>query len=57
MKDEFKRETVIDFTVWDINAKCVYNKHRAKDAKMCKRKARRKNKIKLKKSLDFLDEN
>lgn len=47
MKDEFKRETMVDFTCWDINSKWVYNKHRSKDAKMCKRKARRKNKLKL----------
>lgn len=23
MKDEFKRETMVGFTVWDLNAKCV----------------------------------
>lgn len=48
MKDEFKRETIVDFSCWDINSKWVHNKHRAKDAKMCKRKARRKNKTKIK---------
>lgn len=33
MKDTYKRETVVGFTCYDINAKCVHNKHRAKDAK------------------------
>ena len=48
----FKRETVIGFTSLDINAKCVQNKHRAKDATIIKKMARRKNKQKLKKMLD-----
>lgn len=42
--DKFKKETVIGFTVYDINAKCVHSKHRSKDAKMVKRMARRKTK-------------
>lgn len=50
--DNFKKETVVDYTVWDINAKCVRNKNRHKDAQKIKRKARRKNKEKLKKILD-----
>lgn len=45
--DIFKMETVADYTLWDINAKCVHNKNRHKDGLMCKRKARRKNKAKL----------
>lgn len=52
--DAFKRETVVGFTCYDINAKCVHNKHRNKDAKMIKRMARRKFKEKLKKILDNL---
>lgn len=52
MRDEFKRETVIGFTSLDINAKCVRNKHRAKDATIIKKMSRRKNKQKLKKMLD-----
>ena len=51
MMDDFKRETVVGFTCFDINAKCVHNKHRAKDAHMIKRIARRKNREKLKKVL------
>lgn len=50
--DDFKKETVVDYTCYDINAKCVKNRHRHKDAQMCKRKARRKNKEKLKKVVD-----
>lgn len=46
--DKFKKETVIGFTGYDINAKCVHNKHRSKDAKLVKRMARRKNKENLK---------
>jgi CO dehydrogenase/acetyl-CoA synthase gamma subunit (corrinoid Fe-S protein) len=49
--DAFKRETMIGFTCWDINAKCVHNRNRAKDAHMVKRSARRKNREKLKKLL------
>lgn len=55
MKDAYKRETVVGFTCYDINAKCVHNKHRAKDARMIIRIARRKNKIKLKIMLDNSD--
>lgn len=54
--DNFKRETLVGFTCYDINSKCVYNKNRAKDAKMIKRMARRKNKENLKKLLDNLEE-
>lgn len=49
--DAFKRETMIGFTVWDINAKCVHSRNRHKDAQMIKRIARRKFKISLKKAL------
>lgn len=52
--DAFKRETMVGFTCFDINAKCVSNRNRAKDARMIKRMARRKNKEKLKKVLDNL---
>lgn len=55
MKDAYKRETVVGFTCYDINAKCVHNKHKAKDARMIIRIARRKNKIKLKIMLDNSD--
>jgi len=55
MKDEFKRETMVGFTVWDLNAKCVMVKNRKKTAQMVKRSARRKLKNNLKKSLDNLD--
>lgn len=41
--DNFKKETVVGYTCYDINAKCVRNKNRSKDAKMVKRSARRKN--------------
>lgn len=49
--DDFKRETVAGFTYFDINAKCVKNKNRAKDATMIKRMARRNFKQNLKKVL------
>ena len=49
--DAFKKETVVGFTCYDINSKCVKNKHRAKDAKMIKRIARRNFKKYLKKVL------
>lgn len=55
MKDEFKRETAVDFSVWDINSKWFFNRNKSKDAKMCKRKARRKNKIKLRNEVDNLN--
>lgn len=53
--DDFKRETSVGFDSYDINAKYVYNRNRAKDAKMVKRMARRKNKENLKKLLDNLE--
>lgn len=49
--DAFKKETVVGFTCFDINAKCVRNKNRAKDARMIKRMARRNFKQNLKKVL------
>lgn len=49
--DAFKRETVVGFTCFDINSKCVRNKNRAKDARMIKRMARRNFKQNLKKVL------
>lgn len=49
--DIFKRETAVGCDVWDINAKWVYNKNRAKDYRMVVRSARRKNKENLRKCL------
>ena len=49
MKDIFKRETLIGFTAWDINAKCVHSKSRHKDSIIIKRSARHK----AKQSLDI----
>lgn len=46
--DAFKRETMVDYTSWDLNAKCVKNNNELK--RKFKRKARRK----FKKSLDIL---
>ena len=56
MMDAYKRETVVGFTCWDLNTKYVHSKSRRKDAKMVIRSARRKNKNKLKKVLDNLEE-
>ena len=52
--DAFKRETIVEYTVWDINAdKRFYkSKSRHKDAARVKRNARRKYRRKLKKVLD-----
>lgn len=52
--DSMKRETVIDYTSWDLNAKCVQVKNRQKLEAKLKRKARRKNKKFLKKVLTGL---
>ena len=54
--DVFKRETVVGCTVWDINAKCVHNKNKAKNYRRVVRSARRKNRENLKKMLDNLTE-
>lgn len=53
--DTFKRETVVDYTAWDLNTKWVNPKNKGKMKKKCKRKARRKNKNFLKKVLDNHD--
>jgi len=53
--DAFKRETVVDYTSWDLNTKWVNPKNKHKDKQKFKRKARRKNKNFLKKMLDNLD--
>ena len=50
--DDFKRETMVGYTSYDINSKCVRNRNRAKDAKMVKKTARRKAKQKIKEMLD-----
>ena len=52
MNDAYKRETVIGFTCWDLNTKWVHPKSKHKDAKREIRKARRKNKEKMKNLLD-----
>ncbi len=49
--DAMKRETVVDYTAWDLNAKCVQVKNRQNLEAKLKRKARRKNKNSLKKVL------
>lgn len=51
--DAFKRETVKNFTAWDINAKCVQRKagERKALATMFNRVARRKNKQELRKEI------
>lgn len=53
--DVFKRETVVDYTAWDLNTKWVNPRNKHKDKQKFKRKARRKNKKFLKKMLDNLD--
>lgn len=52
--DAFKRETMVGYTVWDINVdKSIYkSRSRHKDAARVKRNARRKYRRKLKKVLD-----
>ena len=54
--DAYKRETVVGFTCWDLNTRWVHPKSKHKDAKMVIRSARRKNKKKLKKMLDNLED-
>ena len=53
--DAFKRETVVDYTSWDLNTKWVNPKNKHKDKQRFKRKARRKNKNFLKIMLDNPD--
>jgi len=55
MQDAYKRETVVGFTVWDINCKYVRPKSKHKDAKREIRSARRKAKLFLK-SIDINSE-
>ncbi len=55
--DDMKKETVIDYTAWDLNAKCVQVKNRQNLEAKLKRKARRKNKNSLKKVLTESDNN
>lgn len=51
--DDLKKETVEDYTAWDLNCpRFVRIKNRQKWEARFKRKARRKNKQKLKKTLD-----
>lgn len=51
--DAFKRETVNDYTSWDLNCRsiCPHNTRDNKLEKKIKRRARRKNKENLKKVL------
>lgn len=53
--DTMKKETVVDYTACDLNAKCVRVKNRQKLEAKLKRKARRKNKNFLKKVLTNLN--
>ena len=55
MQDAYKRETVVGFTVWDVNCKYVKSKSKHKDAKREIRSARRKAKLALK-SIDLNSE-
>ena len=55
--DKLKKETVVDYTAWDLNTKWVQVKNRQKLEAKLKRKARRKNKNSLKKVLTNLDNN
>lgn len=55
--DDMKKETVVDYTAWDLNAKCVQVKNRQNLEAKLKRKARRKNKNSLKKVLTESDNN
>lgn len=52
--DNFKKATVIDYTVWDLNCRniCPHNKYSNKLEKRIKRKARRTFKQDLKKPID-----
>jgi len=52
--DAFKRETMVGYTVWEINADKRFYKSRSrhKDAARVKRNARRKYRRELKKVLD-----
>ena len=51
MKDIFKRNTMKNFTCYDLNAKCVKikPKNRRKLVAIAHRNARRKDKLKIKK--------
>ena len=52
--DDFKKETVKDYTSWDLNCRniCSHNKYSNKLEKQIKRKARRISKQNLKQSID-----
>ncbi len=52
--DAFKRETMIDYTSWDLNSKCVIVKNRHNLTQKIKRKARRKNRAELRNILLML---
>jgi hypothetical protein len=46
--DDLKKETVKDYTAWDLNCKCTGMKKRQKLEAIFKRKARHKNKTTIK---------
>ena len=52
--DDFKKATVVDYTIWDLNCRniCPHNRRSNKWEKKIKRKARRVFKQKLKKDID-----
>lgn len=55
--DDLKKSTVKDYTAWDLNcSRFIFIKDRQKLEAIFKRKARRKNKQKLKKTLDSQQE-
>lgn len=54
--DDFKKETIAQYDAFDLNVKCVRIRNRQKNEHMIKRNARRKNRKKLKKVLDNLED-
>jgi len=54
MKDYLKRETIENYTAWDI--KCKYVNNDKKLERKFKRQARRKNNEKMKKGIDNFEE-
>ena len=56
--DHFKKETVKDYTAWDLNCRsiCPHDKFSNKLEKRIKRKARRSLKQNLKKGLDKIQQ-
>lgn len=54
MMDDFKKASAVDYTAFDLNCRLIvpHTKQRNKTEKIIKRKARRKLKENLKKSID-----